>query len=460
MRQGLRERWRQAGRRARWALAAGVVVVLVGAGTGAWALSRGDSTAAQTLTVQASTGTVKQTVSASGTVAAADEADLDFAVSGTVTKVYVAEGDTVTKGQALAKVDDTSLVAARTAAQSSLTAAQEQYETDAASGASDVQVASDQAAVVSAKADLASAKQAVSDSVLRATIAGTVTSLDLAVGDVVSGSGGSGSGGSGGSGSSGTSGGSGGSGGAGGTGAGRGSAGSTGSSSSSASSSSSSSSTAVTIVSTGSYVVDGTVSADDAAKLKPSLQATITVNGLSSTVFGTVATVGKVAQASSTGAAVFPVTIDVTGQVKGLYAGSSATAAITVKQRTNVLTVMSRAIQSSGGSTYVMKVGKDGKAVRTPVTIGEVYGATTEITQGLADGDTVQVPGISLPRGTGTGGGEGRGVGRLGGGQGGFGGGGFGGAGLGGGGRGGAGGGFGGGGGGGFGGAGFSGRGQ
>ncbi|HEY9353224.1 MAG TPA: biotin/lipoyl-binding protein, partial [Nocardioides sp.] len=149
MRKRLTERWRRLGRTARILLAAGVAAAVVGGGAGAWALTREDTTQSQTMTVQASSGTVKQTVSASGTVEAAETADLTFEVSGTVTKVHVAEGDVVKKGQPLAEVDDESLIASRTAAESALTAAQEQYETDQDSGASDVQLASDEAAVVS-----------------------------------------------------------------------------------------------------------------------------------------------------------------------------------------------------------------------------------------------------------------------------------------------------------------------
>lgn len=380
VRKRLTERWRRLGRTARILLAAGVAAVVVGGGAGAWALTREDTTQSQTMTVQASSGTVKQTVSAGGTVEAAETADLIFEVSGTVTKVHVAEGDVVKVGQPLAEVDDESLIASRTAAESALAAAQEQYETDQDSGASDVQLASDEAAVVSAEADLESARQAVKDAVLRSTISGTVTAFDIEVGDTV----GSGSGDS--------------------TAGGGGSmpgATDSGSNSSSDSSSTDSSGT-VTVVSTDSFVVEATVSADDASTVKQGLQATLTLNGAEEDIYGTVSTIGQVAESSSTGAAVFPVTIAVTGDVEDVYPGTSVTAAITVKQRENVLTVNSAAIRTEDDKTYVDKV-VDGKAVKTEVKIGEVYGATTEITEGLEDGDSVEMRGFTRP----TGGGEG-----------------------------------------------------
>ena len=378
VRKRLTERWRRLGRTARILLAAGVAAVVVGGGAGAWALTREDTAQAQAMQVQATSGTVKETVSAGGTVEAAETADLSFEVSGTVTKIYVAEGDTVKKGDPLARVDDTTLVAARTAAESALTAAQEQLDTDESSGGSDVQIASDEAAVAAAEADLDSARQAVDDAVLRATIGGTVTAFDIAVGDVVGSS----------SGSSGTSSG--------------GSGSSMGEDSGGASTDSSTDSTStgtVSIVSAGDHVVEATVSADDAASLKKGLQATVTVNGVDEEVFGTVATVGKVAETSSSGAAVFPVSITVTGERDDLYPGTSATAEITVKQREDVLTVTSAAITTDGDQAYVQKV-VDGKTVKTKVTIGEVYGATTEITDGLAEGDTVEIEAFTRPGGS------------------------------------------------------------
>ena len=370
-------------RRSMWAAVVALVVV---GGVGTWLLTRGGAgpAAAATTTAQATTSTMKQTVAASGTIDAANTADLDFAVSGTVTSVLVAAGDHVKAGQALATIDPTALDAARTAAQASLTAADEQLTSDDDAGASAVQIAADRSAIVSAQASLNQATQDVDDATLRATIAGQVTSLDLAVGDVVSGSSTGSTTGSGGKGSS---------------------SGGTGSASSSASSSQ------VTITSTGRYVVDATVPAGDVSQLKTGMQAQITATGVTETIYGVVSSVGLVAQTSDSGAAVFPVTIKVTGTPSDVYAGTSATVSITVKETPNVLTVPSRALKTSGSTTYVMKV-VAGKPVRTTVTTGTTYGAQTQVRSGLKDGDTVQVPGFTLPsgfasRGTRIGGGAG-----------------------------------------------------
>ncbi|MDN5765356.1 MAG: biotin/lipoyl-binding protein [Humibacillus sp.] len=78
------------------------------------ALSRRTSstTATAQRTVAATVGTMQQTVAATGTLAPATESDLSFTSSGTVTKLDVAVGQKVTKGEPLATIDDTALKSA------------------------------------------------------------------------------------------------------------------------------------------------------------------------------------------------------------------------------------------------------------------------------------------------------------------------------------------------------------
>ncbi|WP_240771352.1 biotin/lipoyl-binding protein [Nocardioides sp. GY 10113] len=344
-----------------------VLAVALAATSGAWLLLR-DGTAAATTTATATVTleTVTETVSASGTVAAADTDDLDFEVGGIVTAVYVEPGDRVRKGDRLAAIDDAALVAARTAAVSSLTAAQAQLEEDQAADASDTQVAADRAAVVAARSALAQARADVADAVLCATMRGTVAAVEVGVGDSVGSSGGSSMGSSSSSGASGTG--------------------------------------AVSLVSVGRYVVDATVGAAEVERVRTGLQARITVTGVDDVVYGTVAEVGAIAETSSSGAAVFPVTIEVTGTRDDLYAGTSADATITVKQTPDVLTVATRAVQSDDQGTYVDLL-VDGEPVRTPIEVGQALGMTTEVVSGVSEGDVVQVPGFAGPGG-GTGGGR------------------------------------------------------
>ncbi|HLI57602.1 MAG TPA: biotin/lipoyl-binding protein, partial [Actinomycetota bacterium] len=94
-------------------VSAAAVVVAAGIGVLIWALTRSTAAASPvSITTQdytVSTGTMQQTVAASGTIEPASEASLDFAVSGKVTAVDVAAGQAVTAGQTLASIDPTAL---------------------------------------------------------------------------------------------------------------------------------------------------------------------------------------------------------------------------------------------------------------------------------------------------------------------------------------------------------------
>ncbi|MFL6156596.1 MAG: efflux RND transporter periplasmic adaptor subunit [Marmoricola sp.] len=346
-------------RRQWWFL--GLVVVL--AGVGGWLkLAPGSSSSAtQSITATVATGTYKTTVSATGTITPKREADLSFTSAGTVTRVAVAAGDKVAKGDVLATIDDTALIAQRDAAQAQLTAARTQLAEDA--GGSSAQVASDEAAVASASSALAQASDAVDDATLTAPFAGTVSAVDVAVGDQA----GSSSGGN----------------------------------SPTADGSSSGSTPAVTVISPRSLQVDAEVSAADVTQLKKGMQAEITPTGGGAVVYGTVTDVGVIAAASDSGAAQFPVTVDVTGTPAGLYPGSSATVAITVKQATDVLAVPTQALHTSAGKTYVYTVDSKKKRTRTSVTVGTTYGAQTQVLSGLKAGDVVEVLAFTRPTGGG-----------------------------------------------------------
>jgi multidrug efflux pump subunit AcrA (membrane-fusion protein) len=379
------------GRKRVWWSAIGVVVVAAGV-VGWLVFWPGGSPAAEPLTAKVTSGPQRQTVDASGTVQPARRADLQFAVSGKVTSVPVAEGDTVTAGQALATVDDELLRAEVDAAESSLDAAQAKQDDD--SGASDTQASADEASVVSARSRLSSAREALSEATLRSTIAGTVAAVDLAVGDEVTGSSGSDPSGSDGSnGSNGN----------------RDGATSPNAAPQDGSDDQSGDTTpGITVVSTGRFVVDADVASSDVAKVEKGQQVEVTPVDATEPVAGTVRSVGLVAETADSGAATFPVTIDVTGDHDDLYAGSSATVTIVIEERDDVLTVPSAALHGDGDSTYVYKI-VDGKRVRTPVRIGTAYGPMTEVKSGLAEGDEVELAGFRLPGGGGRGGTSGNG---------------------------------------------------
>ena len=119
--------------------------------------SKAATAAQQTTTVQR--GTVSSAVTASGNAAALTSLAVNFqgSSSGLLTEVDVKVGDKVTKGETLAKVDDTSAKQTLATAQASLASAQASYETTVA-GESTAKARVDSVAVQSAQTSLANAK--------------------------------------------------------------------------------------------------------------------------------------------------------------------------------------------------------------------------------------------------------------------------------------------------------------
>jgi len=391
------------------------VVVATGGGV-AWAATRPTADASTTSFATATTATLKQTVSSSGTIQPAQQQNLNFAVSGQVTGVTATVGQQVTVGQALATVNSAALAANVAEAQATVSTDQARLSSDQTAGASSAQIAADQAAVTAAQNSLANAQNALGEATLTSPIDGTVASVNLTVGQQVSGGSTSSS-------SGGSSGGGGQGGGAGGGGQGGGA-----STGSSGSSSASSSSAQVVVISTNTYVVNASVDDTEVGLVKNGEQATITANGSTQPVYGTVTSVAMLASSSSTVPS-YPVSIAVTGTPTGLHPGASATVAITVKQVTDAVVVPTAAIHYENGNAVVYQMDA-GKQVSKQVSTGMTSGGQTQITEGLSDGDQVVVPSRATGTGTtGTGRGTGGtgGTGGRGGGTGGLGGGGFGG---------------------------------
>ena len=385
--------------RKRTIAAGAVVVVAAAAGVGTWLATSNSSASPLIITTTSvqtvATGTITKTVASSGTVEPASQANLDFGASGQVTAVDVAVGQTVTAGQPLATIGNTSLAAALAEAQATLANDQALLSSDQSDGASAAQIASDEANIASTQTQVANAQTALSDATLTSTINGTVASVDLTVGQQVSGSSSLSASSSTGTGA--TSGGSSFSQ----TGSSGGLSSSNASSASSSSSTSSSSTAQVVVVSTGSYIVNATVNSTQVGELKVGDQATITISGSTTPVYGTVGSIGLLASTTS-GVSSFPVVIDVTGSPLGLYGGSSATVSIITEELQDVVVVPTTAISYSGNATTVT-LDSDGKKVDRDIGIGAASGGDTQVTSGLSVGDKVFVTEVTFHGGLGAG---------------------------------------------------------
>ena len=243
-------------------------------------------------------------------------------MSGRVTSVKVQPGDKVEKGEVLARLDRTSLEAALTSAEAQLEAAEAQYDDDLDADASSTQLAADTAAVAAAESAVSQAQRTATSeaATLTASMTGTVATVDLTVGDQVSGT----------------------------------------------------SSRATTARRLGRLEQPErrrnvhherrwwssrcgcsrwrqTSSPDDVAGVKKGMQAKVTPTGATAAgVRHGQLDVGLVADVSVVGAATFPVTVTVTGAQNGLYAGTSANVSMITKQVNDVLSVPTMALHSEG----------------------------------------------------------------------------------------------------------------
>ena len=142
--------------------------------------------------VAATSGSIAETVSAQGTVAAAQTDNLNFASSGTVTAVNVKAGQQVSTGDVLAQIDSSSLQANLSQAQASAAQAAAKLSDDEAAGASSAQIAADETSVATANDKVTSAQTALDGAQLVATFDGTVSQVNLTVGEQLGNSGASG----------------------------------------------------------------------------------------------------------------------------------------------------------------------------------------------------------------------------------------------------------------------------
>jgi membrane fusion protein, macrolide-specific efflux system len=354
-------RWR----RYRWPIV-GVAVIVIAAAVGLtlWLTSSSSTPvglSVTTVTVPVTTGTIQQTVASSGTLEPASQANLNFAVSGTVNAVWVKAGQTVTAGQVLASVGTTALSEDVNAAQAQLTAAEDRLASDEASGAAASQIDTDEASITSAESSLSTAQTNLNDANLTSSISGTVASVDLTNGQQVTGTGAGGGGDSGAaaadaSGDTGT-----------------GSTGTTGQ---------------IVVIGTDSYIVNTTVDDTEIGQIADGDQVDLTDTGSASPVYGTVGSISLIGSQSSD-ITTFPVVINVTGNPTGLYAGSTVDVAIIVKQLNNVTEVPTEAISyGTNGQATVTEV-VNGAHVVKDVTVGAAEAGETQITSGISAGAKV-----------------------------------------------------------------------
>ena len=409
--------------------------------------------AGQSRTATASRGVVQSTVSGSGNIQAASQLNLGFRTGGTVTHIYVTQGQHVTQGQLLATLDpqsaEVTLEQAKASVQSAEANLAKEEETDgesstgqssSGSGAQpakasqtasrsspsstgatgsatnstlstatrEANLASARASVKSARLTVQSDEQAVENTKLLAPESGTIVSLPGQVGETVAGGGTTRATSASAASSSGES----------GSGSAAGGSSSSARSSGSGSSGSASSSSFAVLSDLSSMRLVVPLSESEVGNVRAGQTATVTIEALGARKVAAHVSEVAILSTSNSGVVSYDVTFQLDQMEAGLRPGMSATAEVVVKQAEGV-NVPTSAI--SGGRVTVVR---SAKHVRQPVVTGLAGNSATIILSGLNAGEVVV-----LPSATSTAGAAGS---RLGSGRG-LGGGGLGGAGLGGG---------------------------
>jgi RND family efflux transporter MFP subunit len=367
----------------RWKVPAAIVLLVVGVGAVVIAVTGwpGGSRASRTqyLTATAATADVAETVVADGSLTRATTWDLNFGVapsvedaSGTgasgngtwsVTKVKVAVGDTVKKGDVLATADTTSLErnlksanASLSAARSQKTAAKTQYDNASGTDARRQAWIGYQNAIsqyTQAQTNVADLQDQIARATIVAPADGTVDAVAAVVGADLS------------------------------------------------------SGPAITL-SSGSLQATADFTESDLPSLKTGQPATVTVDAIDATVQGKVTAIAPSAVSSGNGSSsvvTYAVTIDLTSPPATARPGMSAKATVTIAQATNVLAIPAVALNGNALGYTVLVVGSDGSAASRDVTVGLVTSTEAEVKSGLQAGETVAIGTVAEQNATTTSGG-------------------------------------------------------
>jgi HlyD family secretion protein len=150
----------------------------------------------------------------------------------------------------------------------------------------------------------------------------------------------------------------------------------------------------VVVVGQGGSEVATTVSVDDVDKVRIGQTATVVPDGTSTSLDARVVSVGVAG--STSGTTTYPVVVGFTGSPAGLGNGASASVRIELARAVDVLTVPTSAVHTTGTvKTVEVPAGTSTRAV--PVQVGTVGPDRTEVTSGLAAGQTVVLADLSRP---------------------------------------------------------------
>ena len=348
----------------RLALIITICLVVIGIVLGV-VLTRGAGPEATPTTVNVTRGDIVKTVLVDGSLVMLNKAYLSFGATGTVEEVLVDEGNNVTKGQVLARLDAQSLNSSvKTAelqveiAEAQVRAARAQYEIaqinldEGGLGESeevleqrvDIAEASWETAKMNlkiAKLSLASAKLNLEKAVIVAPFDGVVTDVTITEGKEIT--------------------------------------------------TALLASPAISLVDTSEIEMRGFIDEIDTAMVQLGQEANIILDALpDEEVKGEVAFISPVG-ITLAGVVSYETTITLENPVAGLRDGMSATAEVVIERRDDVLLIPNRAIRRTLQNPMVIVL-VDGQEEEREITLGLTDGINTEVLTGLEEGEKVVIP--------------------------------------------------------------------
>jgi len=205
------------------------------------------------------------------------------------------------------------------------------------------QIAADQAAIDTARAELTVAEQSLAEANLTSPINGTIVSVGITVGNTVS---------------------------------------------------ANSSTNVIVIIGTQSFEVAGTLSSSQVPSVKVGDSAGVQVDGVDGTIEGTVSQVGPVQ--SGTSGYTYPIVVALPSSGTGLFTGSTANVVIATGGVTHVVAVPTSAVQTLGSRSYV-EVLSDGTLTRKVIKVGMVGDTYAQVLSGLTLGQNIVLADYALP---------------------------------------------------------------
>lgn len=353
-----------------------IAVIVIG-GYFLWARVSGNGDKPVTQTSQVQRGTIVSSITASGNIISSNIENVTTQASGTVSKVYISDGDEVCTGQKLAEIEldvqgaqnHASAYSAYISAVNSLNSAKNNYRLTQASlavvydeiqGHDDdetlemkedrtrAEVANDNAydTVITAKARLTSAALAykTSSPVITAPSAGIVKSVTVAEGMNIG--------------------------------------------AQETASGARANQRIATLATEGLPIATFNISEIDVSFIEPGQKATITLDSITDKTFtGSVVSVDRVGTITNN-VTTYPVIIQLDTKSEQILPNMAATANIIIETKSDILTVPSIAVSYQGDISTVTII-RNGQEITQSIEVGITNDTSTEVVSGLSEGDIV-----------------------------------------------------------------------